>query len=172
MYHRGIPVPGLVPEAGVSQKLPNGVVLVHQLVQTIEVTPQDLLQETHHEDPPQLHAGTPFRVGHLGKDPLLQDLEQPGTDRPVGIHVPKPEQQRRNVIPRALVDLDLLDRNLTQFHLQANDVSHGNSREDSRKSGRFSTSSADSRIKAGFFVPSISRFHFQSQTTVLFRCGH
>ena len=96
---------------GLPRKLPNRPVPVHQVVQGIEVLPRALLRVTRHQDPLQLSAGTPLRVGHSGKDPLFQALEPPGSGRPVGEHGWNPAQHRRKAIPRVFVEIARLDRN-------------------------------------------------------------
>ena len=157
---------------GLPRKLPNRPVPVHQVVQGIEVLPRALLRVTRHQDPLQLSAGTPLRVGHSGKDPLFQALEPPGPGRPVGEHGWNPAQHRRKAIPRVFVEIARLDRNPAPLRLRAEGISQGDSREGSRTSGEFPVKPGDSRPKTGFFAVSTIRFRYWSQMEVPFSGGH
>ena len=60
--HRLVLVTRLVTEIAVAQERANRFVMVHQVVETVEVAAQTLLQDAQHQDLPQIHSRTPDRA--------------------------------------------------------------------------------------------------------------
>ena len=107
----------LVIEIAVSQERTYRLMMVRQVVKTVEVAAQSLLQHSQHQNLPQVHPRTPDRAVGLRQDVLVQQHKQPRTQRLVAPDVLKPLQHRRDVVPRLRVDPDLLDGYLTELEL-------------------------------------------------------
>ncbi len=114
----------LVPYLRVAKELAQRHVLVHQLMEPVEIAAQTLLDHAHHKDPPHLHARTAHGPVGPGKNVLLQKREQPGTEMPVGVEMLKAQKQSRDVVPGLQVQLDVLDADLAEFHLRIANLSH------------------------------------------------
>ena len=115
----------LVAEVAVSQERPHLHVMVRQVLKTVEVAAQTLLEDPEHQDLPQGHPRTPDRAVHLRLNMLVQQPQQPPAKRLVGPDVLKPLQHRRDVVPGLGVEPDLLDGHLTEPELLSVDFSHG-----------------------------------------------
>ena len=115
----------LVAEVAVAQERPHLPVVVREVVKTVEVAAQTLLEDPQHQDRPQGHPRTPDRMVHLRLNMLLQQREQPRPKCLVRPDVLKPLQHRRDVVPRLGVEPDLLDGHLAEPELPSVNFSHG-----------------------------------------------
>ena len=125
VHHSLVLVTRPVAEITVPQERAYRLVMVRQVVQTVEVTAQALLENAQHQDLPQLHPRTPDRAVGLRHDMLVQQRKQTSAQLLVGPDVLKPLQHRRDVVPRLRVDPDLLDGHLSDLELPPVDFSHG-----------------------------------------------
>ena len=114
----------LVIEIAVSQERTYRLMMVRQVVKTVEVAAQSLLQHSQYQNLPQVHPRTPDRAVGLRQDVLVQQHKQPRTQRLVAPDVLKPLQHRRDVVPRLRVDPDLLDGHLPELELRSVNFSH------------------------------------------------
>ena len=73
--HRLVLVIRLVAEIAVTQERAHRLVMVREVVKTVEVAAQALLQNPQHQDPPQFHARAPDLAVGLRQDMLVQQLE-------------------------------------------------------------------------------------------------
>ena len=113
-----------VPNVRMAQEPTQRPVLVHQFVQPVEIAAKTLLDNSHHKDPPHLHARPTHTLVDPGKNVLVQERKQPRTKRLVAVQILKAQQQGRNVIPGLEVQRDVLDANLTKCHLRVAYLSH------------------------------------------------
>ena len=125
VHHPLVLVTRPVAEITVPQERAYRLVMVRQVVQTVEVTAQALLENAQHQDLPQLHPRTPNRAVGLRHDMLVQQRKQTSAQLLVGPDVLKPLQHRRDVVPRLRVDPDLLDGHLSDLELPPVHFSHG-----------------------------------------------
>ena len=107
-----------------SQERTYRLMMVRQVVKTVEVAAQSLLQHSQYQNLPQVHPRTPDGAVGLRQDVLVQQHKQPRTQRLVAPDVLKPLQHRRDVVPRLRVDPDLLDGHLTELELRSVNFSH------------------------------------------------
>ena len=119
--YRLVFVTRLVIEIAVSQELTYRPVMVRQVVKTVEVVTQSLLQHTQHQNLPQVHSRTSHRTIGLRQNMLVQQCQQPRAQLLVAPDVLKPLQHRRDVVPRLRVDPDFLDRHLPELELRSVD---------------------------------------------------
>ena len=117
--YRLVFVTRLVIEITVSQELTYRPVMVRQVVKTVEVAAQPLLQHPQHQNLPQVHSRTPHRAIRLWQNMLVQQCQQPRAQLLVAPDVLKPLQHRRDVVPRLRVDPDFLDRHLPELELRS-----------------------------------------------------
>ena len=123
--HRLVLVTRLVIEIPVAQETTYRRVMVRQVVKTVEVAAQSLLQHPQHQNLPQVHSRTPDCAVGLRQNMLVEQRKQPRAQRLVAPYVLKPLQHRRDVVPRLRVDPDLLDGYLTELELRSVNFSHG-----------------------------------------------
>ena len=90
----------------------------------VRLVHQSLHHYDHHQDHPHLHPRAAYRTVDAGKHVLLEKRKQPGAGLLVGIEMLEAQQQRRNVVPGLQVDPNVLDPDLTEFHLWIAGVSH------------------------------------------------
>ena len=109
--------------------------MVRQVVEAVEVAAQPLFQDGQHQDLPQVHSGTPDRAVGIGKNVFIQQRKQSFAQCLVRPDVLKPFQHRRDVVPRLRVDLNLVDRHLTDLELPFLDFSHGVNTAKNRPNG-------------------------------------
>ena len=114
----------LVPDVRMAKETTQRLVLVHQLLETVEIAAEALLDHAHHEDPPHLHPRPPDSPVDPGKNVLVHQRKQPRSKRRVDVQMLKPQQQRRNVVPGLGIQLDVLDANFAEFHLRIAYFSH------------------------------------------------
>ena len=114
----------LVAEIAVPQERAHRLVMVREVVKTVEVAAQPLLQDPQHQNPPERHPRTPDLPVGLRQDMRVEQRKQPRAQRLVRPNVLKPLQHRRDVVPRLGVDPNLLHRNLTQLELPSVNFSH------------------------------------------------
>ena len=114
----------IVPDIRMAKEAAQRLVLVHQLVETVEIAAQPLLDHPHHEDPPHLHARPADLPVDAGKDVLIEEGEQPGAEMLVGVEMLKSQQQGRDVVPGLEVEFDVFDVNLAECHLRIAYLSH------------------------------------------------
>ena len=114
----------IVPDIPMAKEAAQRLVLVHKLVETVEIAAQTLLDHPHHEDPPHLHARPSDLPVDAGKDVLVQECEQPGAEMLVGVEMLKSQQQGRDVVPGLEVEFDVFDVNLAECHLRIAYLSH------------------------------------------------
>lgn len=111
--------------------------MVRQVVESVEVAAQTLLEHPQHQNLPQLHPRPPYRTIHLRQHVLVQQGKQPRPQRLVAPEVLKPLQHRRRVVPRLGVEPDFVDGHLTEPELPSVNLSHGRQRrEDLAARGR------------------------------------
>ena len=122
--HRLVLVVRLVTEVAVAQKRAYRIVMVRQFMQTVKVAAQALLQDSQHQDLPQVHSRAPDRAVGLRQDMLVQQRIQLLAQRLVTPDVLKPLQHRGNIVPRLRVDPDLVDGHLTELELRPVNFSH------------------------------------------------
>ena len=122
--YRLVFVTRLVIEIAVSQELTYRLVMVRQVVKTVEVAAQPLLQDPQHQNLPQVHSRTPHRAIRIRQNMLVQQCQQPRAQLLVAPNVLKPLQHRRDVVPRLRVDPDFLDRHLPELELRSVNFSH------------------------------------------------
>ena len=122
--YRLVFVTRLVIEITMSQELTYRPVMVRQVVKTVEVAAQPLLQHPQHQNLPQVHSRTPHRAIRLRQNMLVQQCQQPRAQLLVAPDVLKPLQHRRDVVPRLRVDPDFLDRHLPELELRSVNFSH------------------------------------------------
>ena len=79
-----------------SQERTYRLMMIRQVVKTVEVAAQSLLQHSQYQNLPQVHPRTPDSVG-LRQDVLVQQHKQPRTQR-LAHDVLKPLQHRRDVV--------------------------------------------------------------------------
>ena len=113
--HRLVLVTRLVIEIPVAQESTYRLMMVCQVVETVEIAAQSLLQDPQHQYLPQVHSRTPDRAVGLWQNMFVQQRQQSGPQRLVAPNVLKPLQHRRDVVSRLRVDPDLLDRHLTDL---------------------------------------------------------
>ena len=123
--HRLVLVTRLVIEIPVAQETTYRCVMVRQVVKTVEVAAQSLLQHPQHQNLPQVHSRTPDCAVGLRQNMLVEQRKQPLAQLLVAPYVLKPLQHRRDVVPRLRVDPDLLDGYLTELELRSVNFSHG-----------------------------------------------
>ena len=119
--------PAAVAEAvdgvvAVPEHLAHRPVLVGQLLKAVEVAAQPLLEDGQHQDPPDLHAGPAHGAVRARTEVLLQKRQQlaPRVEvRPDQLQAP---QKRRDVVARARVQLDALDRGRPEPDPEVDDV--------------------------------------------------
>ena len=124
VHRRLVVVARIVPDIRMAKEPAQRLVLVHQLVETVEIAAQTLLDHPHHENPPHLHPRPPHGPVDAGKHVLVHQRKQPHPKRLVAVQVLKPQQQRRNVVPGLEVQLDVLNADFAQPHLRIADLSH------------------------------------------------
>ena len=101
--HRLVLVTRLVIEIPVAQETTYRRVMVRQVVKTVEVAAQSLLQHPQHQNLPQVHSRTPDCAVGLRQNMLVEQRKQPRAQRLVAPYVLKPLQHRRDVVPRLRV---------------------------------------------------------------------
>ena len=92
----------VVPDIRMAKEAAQCLVLVHKLVETVEIAVETLLDHPHHEDPPDpphRHARPPDLPVDAGKDVLVEECEQPGAEMLVGVEMLKSQQQGRGCRP-------------------------------------------------------------------------
>ena len=87
---------------------------VHDLPETVEVAPEALLQNAHHQNPPQVHPRAAGGPAAARKHVRLQKAEQLRPRRLVQVDRLNPDQERRDVVPRIRVQLDRPDAGRAQ----------------------------------------------------------
>ena len=104
VHHPLVLVTRPVAEITVPQERAYRLVMVRQVVQTVEVTAQALLENAQHQDLPQLHPRTPDRAVGLRHDMLVQQRKQTSAQLLVGPDVLKPLQHPGRSSPLTIRD--------------------------------------------------------------------
>ena len=104
----------IVPDVRMAKEAAQGPVLVHKLVETVEIATEALLDHPHHEDAPHLHARPAGLPVDAGKDVPVEECEQPGAEMLVGMEMLQSRQQGRDVVPGLEVEFDVFDVNLAE----------------------------------------------------------
>ena len=132
------------------QHRPHRAVVVRQIVQTVEIAAQTLLQHAQHQNPPQVHARTTHLAVGPRPDVPLQQRKQ--LLAPLLVQVLKPLQHRRYVVAGLRVQPDGLDRNLTELKLPLLHFTHASFLEDRPQSGQTSPIFPDYRSRRYIFA--------------------
>ena len=139
------PAGNLAADVADAQHAAHVGVLISQVVQTVVVAVDALLEQAEHQDPPQFHAGpTDIRVdprhrrailrlrsvtlgGALarGEQVLLQQGEDPLPQRMVAPDVLDALQHGRDIVAAAGVELDVFDGGLAEHHRGIENGSQG-----------------------------------------------
>ena len=101
-----------------AQELANRSMLIHKLMETVKVTTKTLFEDTHHQDPPQLHPRTSHVAIGARQNVLLQQREQLLAGLLVRIQMLETKEYCWNVITRFMIQLDVLDPCLTECELR------------------------------------------------------
>ena len=101
-----------------AQELADRSMLIHKLMDTVKVTTQTLFEDTHHQDPPQLHPRTSHVAIGARQNVLLQQREELLAGLLVRIQMLETKENRWNVIARFVIQLDVLDPCLTECALR------------------------------------------------------
>ena len=107
-----------------AQELANRSMLIHKLMETVKVTTKTLFEDTHHQDPPQLHPRTSHVAIGARQNVLLQQREQLLAGLFVRIQMLETKEYCWNVITRFMIQLDVLDPCLTECELRCPCLSH------------------------------------------------
>ena len=91
--------------------------LVHKLMDTIKVTTKTLFEDTHHQDPPQLHPRASHVAIGVRQNVFLQQREELLAGLLVRIQMLKTKENRWNVIAGFVIQLDVLDPCFTECEL-------------------------------------------------------
>ena len=111
-------------ERTVTQELAHRSMLIHKLLETVEVTTKTLFEDTHHQDPPQLHPRTAHVAIGARQNMFLQQREELLACLLVRIQMLETQEYRWNVIARFVVQLDILDPGFTECELRFPCLSH------------------------------------------------
>ena len=87
-------------------------------METVKVTTKTLFEDTHHQDPPQLHPRTSHVAIGARQNVLLQQREQLLAGLLVRIQMLETKEYRWNVIAGFMIQLDVLDPCLTECELR------------------------------------------------------
>ena len=101
-----------------AQELAHRSMLVYKLMETVKVTTKTLFEDTHHQDPPQLHPRTSHVAIGARQNVLLQHREQLLAGLLVRIQMLETKEYCWNVITRFMIQLDVLDPCLTECELR------------------------------------------------------
>ena len=105
-------------ERTVVQELADRSMLIHKLMDTVKVTTKPLFEDTHHQDPPQLHPRTSHVAIGARQNVLLQQREELLAGLLVRIQMLETKEYRWNVIAGLMIQLDVLDPCLTGCELR------------------------------------------------------
>ena len=151
---------------------PQRPVLVHQLMQPVEVAPQALHHHPHHHDLPELQSRPAQVEADPGAQLLLQQRKQARPQVDIRVQMLQTQQDRRDVVPRLRVQPDLLDPHRAEFELRILYLAHGESPEDSSKTARRPTFRPSDYLPAGIFATRSCKKTYDLQTFRTFSGGH
>ena len=123
-HQRPVLVPAMVVEPRMAEHLANRPVAIGEVLQTVVVAPDALLQRRQHEDPPQIHARAPKTPVHARKKMRVQQVENLPAQRFVAVQVLDAPQHRRNVIPTDRVNRNVLDGDFAKPNKRFLDCPH------------------------------------------------
>ena len=123
-HQRPVFVPVMVVEPRMAEHLPNRPVAIGKILQTVVVAPDALLPRRQHEDPLQIHARAPKPPVHARKNMRVQQVENLPAQRFVAVQVLDAPQHRRDVIPAARVNRNVLDGDFAKPNQRLPDCSH------------------------------------------------
>ena len=107
-----------------AQELAHRSMLIHKLMDTVKVTTKTLFEDTHHQDPPQLHPRTPHVAIGARQNVLLQQREELLAGLLMRIQMLETKENGWNVIAGFMIQLDVLDPCLTECELRFPCLSH------------------------------------------------
>ena len=81
------------------------------------IAAQTLLDHTHYQDAPHLHARPSGLPAHSRKDVLVEKTKQSLAEGLACIEVPEPDQEGRDVVPGFEIEPDILDADLAEHLL-------------------------------------------------------